>query len=236
MNRARRLIGNLTLLNVLLAAALLGAVFYAAWPFFSLGVDAAPAAVAEPAPAAVEPAAAAGRSPMDFAMVTEQNLFHPERRIPDRAVKELPRPDLVLYGTLITGETSIAYVEDRKAPYSTPGRGKRQLALKKGDNMGGYILQAIEPTRIVLAKGDDRMVVNLDSKDSRSSGAASAQAAPGRPVPVAPSPRPSVMPGAGGASATPAQPGAAAIGQQPAPSGVQKKPVLLPGQLRMKKR
>lgn len=121
---------------------------------------------------------------MDFAMVTEQNLFHPERRIP--LGKELPRPDLVLYGTLITGTTSIAYVEDRKAPYSTPGRGKRQVALKKGSLVSGYVLKEVYPERIVLVKGDDQIVVSLsDDPNKRQPAGAAAPAAPA----IAPAPQ-----------------------------------------------
>ncbi|MGE5790171.1 MAG: hypothetical protein ACM33C_04845 [Syntrophaceae bacterium] len=122
MTRTRWLISNLTLLNVLLAVLLPCAVIYGAWPFFGPGIDVAPAAVAEPAaaPAVVATAAAPGHSPVDFAVVAEQNLFHPERRLPQGKDHALPRPDVVLYGTLIKGETSIACVEDRKSPPSFP--------------------------------------------------------------------------------------------------------------------
>ncbi len=68
-------------------------------------------------------------------MISEQNLFHPERKIPPEKQQEkaVPKPDLFLYGTLITNDASYAFVEDKKAPYSTAGRGKRQTTLKKGD-------------------------------------------------------------------------------------------------------
>jgi hypothetical protein len=62
---------------------------------------------------------------------------------------------------------SIAYVEDKKAPYSTPGRAKRQTALKKGGTIGGYVLREIEQNRIVLVRGEDRLVVMLDEKRKR---------------------------------------------------------------------
>jgi type II secretory pathway component PulC len=223
MTRARRLAGNLTLLNILLAAMLLGTMFYSAYLFFSLGIDVAPASVVEPAPAATgEPGPAAGRSPLDYAVVTEQNLFHPERKMPpDKSEKEMPRPDLVLYGTLITAETSIAYVEDRKAPYSTPGRGKRQMAIKKGESVSGYVLQEVGPNQIILTRGDDRIVVPLDAKDSRRAGDASAKVAPDRPMPAVPPPAPSIMPAPqqpGTALQTPTKPGATMLTQPPAPT------------------
>jgi biopolymer transport protein ExbD len=110
---------------------------------------------------------------VDFVSVAEKNLFHPERKIPainkDEKVA-IPKPDLVLYGTLITDNLSIAYIEDRKAPYSTPGRGKRQTQLKKGDSISGYILREIEPNRIVLVKGEEKLVVMLDDKEKRRGG------------------------------------------------------------------
>lgn len=212
MTRTRWLIGNLTLLNVLLAVLLLCTVLYAVWPFFGPAVDAAPAAVTEPAPAPAEAASAAPvRSPMDFATVSEQNLFHPERRLPQNGKdKELPRPDVVLYGTLITGETSIAYVEDRKSPQSSPGRGKRQVALKKGGQLSGYVLQEVYAERIVLVKGDDRMIVGLS--DDRSKRKAAATAAPAAPA-VAPSAQ---------------APAAAPPAVSTAPGGPLKAPVYLP--------
>jgi hypothetical protein len=58
-------------------------------------------------------------------------------------------------------------VEDKKSPYSTPGRAKRQTALKKGGSIGGYVLREIEPNRIVLVKGEDKLVVMLDDKGKR---------------------------------------------------------------------
>lgn len=171
MDYGRRLIGNVTVLNVILAVALFFAIRYAVYPFFGVSV-AVPlrAASAKPAPQANGQVSAASRSPLDFAVIADRNLFHPERKIPPEKVekdkvKELPKPDLVLYGTIITDEKSIAYVEDTKAPYSTPGRGKRQVVLKKGDNVSGFVLKEIEPTHIVLLRGSERLVVNLDMKD-----------------------------------------------------------------------
>lgn len=188
MTRTRWLISNLTLLNVLIAVLLLCAVIYGAWPFFGPGIDVAPAAVAEsaaePASApAVASTAVPGLSPVDFAVVAEQNLFHPERRLPQGKDQALPRPDVVLYGTLITGETRIAYVEDRKSPQSSPGRGKRQVALKKGGQLSGYVLQEVYAERIVLLKGDDRIAVGLnDDRNKRQAAGAAAPAAPAPPA------------------------------------------------------
>jgi len=73
----------------------------------------------------------------DDAVIREKNLFHPERKIPpeQQPEKVTPKPDAFLYGTLIADDASYAFIEDKKAPYSTPGRGKRQTILKKGDHL-----------------------------------------------------------------------------------------------------
>jgi hypothetical protein len=105
----------------------------------------------------------------DYAMISDKNLFHPERKIPleKQPEKVAPKPDVFLYGTLIADDASYAFIEDKKAPYSTPGRGKRQITLKKGDHLGGYTLSEIEATRIVLVKGEERVVVMLDDREKR---------------------------------------------------------------------
>lgn len=107
---------------------------------------------------------------LDFIAVTEKNLFHPERRMPmdKRGEQGLVRPEIIFYGAIITSDKKIAYVEDKKNPYSTPGRGKRQIPLAEGAMIGGYKLREINPESIVLVHDDDRMVVNLrDQKDRK---------------------------------------------------------------------
>jgi hypothetical protein len=98
-----------------------------------------------------------------YGVVSEENLFHPERSIPveKKAEQPLPKPDFVLYGTLITDNLSIAYLEDRKAPRSTSGRGKRQVALRKGQSLSGFSLKEIKAGQIVMARGDEKIVVPI---------------------------------------------------------------------------
>jgi hypothetical protein len=96
----------------------------------------------------------------DYLIISEQNIFHPERKVPsDSGEKNLPRPELVLYGTMVSDGFSAAYVEDKRSPYSTPGRGKRQKVLKKGDVVSGFVLDEITSDRIILSRGDDKMSV-----------------------------------------------------------------------------
>jgi len=64
--------------------------------------------VVKETPAVQEEKSAPSQSPplSDYMVVAEQNVFHPERKIPpeNRDEKALLRPDIFLYGTLITGE------------------------------------------------------------------------------------------------------------------------------------
>ena len=120
-------------------------------------------------------------SPLEYTIIADQNLFHPERRIPPekKAGQELPKPEFVLYGTLITGETMIAYLEDLKAPRTTPGRGKRQTALKIGQTMGGFKLEEIYDDKIVMVRGEEKIEVKVaSSKDKRKTAAPNANPAP----------------------------------------------------------
>jgi hypothetical protein len=109
----------------------------------------------------------------EYLLVAEENLFHPQRRIIVEKVEKkeehpLPKPEIVLYGTLITDTLSLAYLEDLKSPHNTPGRGRRQLALKKGDILSGFSLKEIEEDKIVLEKGEEKMTVSIyESHKSR---------------------------------------------------------------------
>jgi hypothetical protein len=99
----------------------------------------------------------------EFTMIAEQNLFHPERKILAEKISAppVPPPEILLYGTLITDRESIAYLEDKKLPYTTPGRGKRQLAFRIGNTIGGFTLKSIEAEKIELIKGEESMIVYL---------------------------------------------------------------------------
>lgn len=125
---------------------------------------------------------------LDYITVSEQNLFHSTRKMPaggGREEQQALRPDLVLHGTLVADGLEVAYVTDRRAPRTSPGRGERQTILKKGDHVGGYILSEIGADRIVLAKGDDKLVIPLDSPGKKRTVAGPASG-PAIPVMVMP--------------------------------------------------
>lgn len=120
-----------------------------------------------------EPHSKLSPSPADYIKISEENLFHPERKIPlppEKAVeKQLPKPEFVLYGTLITDEIRLAYLEDIKAPRNTLGRGKRQAVMKKGDTISGFTIKEIEPDYIILIRDDETIKLKVtESKKSRS--------------------------------------------------------------------
>ncbi len=127
---------------------------------------------------------------LDFVMVTEKNLFHPERKMPleKKAEQQIARPEIIFYGAIITSEKRIAYIEDKKNPYSTPGRGKRQTPVVQGAMIGGYKLTEVNPENIVLVRGDDKMVVNLRDEKDRKATETTATQRPAQAITTSPMP------------------------------------------------
>jgi hypothetical protein len=161
---SRSILSNITLLNILL-------VFCAAI-FISLNID--PMFVRNFAlqinqESSQEKGSNEGASELqspsssDYIIVGDNNLFHPERIIPPEKKEEkpLPKPEIVLYGTMISDDLKVAYVEDLKAPRNTPGRGRRQLSLYKGDELGGFVLKEISTDKIVMRRGEEVLTVTL---------------------------------------------------------------------------
>ena len=157
-------------------------------------------------------------SPNDYTIIGEQNLFHPERKIPvDKpAAVPLPVPEFILFGTLITDDVRIAYMEDKKAPVSSPGRGKRQVPLKKGESLSGFSLLQIDSDRVLMARGDEKISVPLSGPKVREA-AAVAAAQPPAPAGATPFPAPQAPASASaGAASRPRAVQSAAPVQQPA--------------------
>jgi hypothetical protein len=131
--------------------------------------------------------------PSDYTVIGELNLFHPERRIPvEKKAEEILKPELVLYGTLIQDNVQYAFIEDKKNPKTTPGRGNRQTMIKKGDVISGFVVSEIGADRITLTKGDEKMTVLLASADKRNDSPTaqkpitSIPGSPGQTVPTSP--------------------------------------------------
>jgi hypothetical protein len=101
---------------------------------------------------------------IDYQIISENNPFHPERIIPVEKKVEtqpLPKPEFVLYGTLITDDLKIAYMDDKKASFSTTGRGKRQIPLKPGESLSGFTIKEINEDNVVMVRGEEKLMVYL---------------------------------------------------------------------------
>jgi hypothetical protein len=162
---------HINILNILLLAGVIGCAFYLLPPLLgtkvTLTMPSAKKSVEEKEEKAVE---AKSLSPLEYSIIAEQNLFHAERKIPEKVeTAALPKPEFVLYGTMITDGLSIAYMEDLKAPASTPGRGKRQRALRAGSLLSGYTLSEVYHDRVIMARGEDRMTIKVAGRDKKAS-------------------------------------------------------------------
>ena len=174
-------------MNIVILALLVATIIFVITPLFRMTLKfSLPQVKAKTLEEEAAPAekAQATLSPADYLMIGENNLFHPDRRIPPEKTEEklLPKPELVLYGTIITKDMSVAYVEDKKAPKTTQGRGDRQQVTKKGDVFGGFVLREIGTDRITLVRGDETMIVYLSGEGKRRGTPA---AAPARPAATA---------------------------------------------------
>jgi len=170
MHALKPILRNLTVLNGILFTAVAIWVFLIVLPFVNMRINVTAVRPVQTVQGNRTSATESlNLSPVDYTMVSEQNLFHPERKIPPEKAEEkaVPRPEVVLYGTLLMNDVSIAYIEDKKSPRTSPGRGKRQIAAEKGYNLNGYILREIKPDSIVFVKGDDRLIVRLEDGEKR---------------------------------------------------------------------
>lgn len=166
--RLKTVIRNINILNMLLLTVMINLADYSIAPMLETKVNYT-LPVAKQHPSAGEKqeediTLAHLPSVLEYALIGENNLFHPERKIPIEKKEEqpLPKPEFVLYGTLITNDISLAYIEDMKAPRSSPGRGRRQTALRKGETLAGFTLKEIEHEMIVMVRGEEKMTVPID--------------------------------------------------------------------------
>lgn len=187
---------NINILNLILLAVSAGLFFALVYPLLYADVRVKiPRVKTEPIKKEANAAAEKIPTALDYVLVTEKNLFHPERKVPleKKAEQQITRPEVIFYGAIITGEKKIAYIEDKKNPYSTPGRGKRQTPVVQGTLIGGYTLREVNPETIVLVRGDDRIVVRLrDQKDRNAAEATKGQRRAQSTVAPMPMPAPAI--------------------------------------------
>ncbi len=100
-------------------------------------------------------------------LITEKNIFNPDRKefplLLGEQAKPIVRPQVILYGVLITDNYQTASVVIPGRPLH---KGEREIkTIKLGDQMGDYKLTKIFPDRITLeAKGDSFEVLLFDPK------------------------------------------------------------------------
>src|ERR1700690_4092684 len=234
--RMRLLLREITVLNCILLACILAFAYFILVPMFTGEVrvpSASIAAVRGAEPEKKQAAVPVVNPPMqDYAVIPEKNLFHPDRIIPvEKKEVTIPRPEFVLYGTLIVDNVRIAYLNDKKTLRTTPGRGKRQVALKVGETLSGYTLKEVLPDGAVLARGDERMVLKIISPENKTERDVAENGMPAMPGGTASQPG---MPAARGPQAAPAP---AMMPQTPAGQGssLQQDPMPTPGTFRSRR-
>ena len=205
MQRFSRLLKNINVLNIILLVAAILLADYVVLPLLNVNVKYIPAIPKKISSAKEEKTAQSLTSnPTDYTIIADQNLFHPERKIPPEKKEEaaLPKPEFVLYGTMITDNTSFAYLEDKKSPRSTPGRGKRQTALKQGETMSGYTLKEVDHDKVTMVKGEETLTLKvIDSSIKKDREVVSTPVVPS----VSPAPGTQVQPVPGAQPQRPAQ-------------------------------
>ena len=162
---------NINVMNLGLSALILYFAYFLLFPLMDLPVaySLPPVKPSATGKTETEPPLQQTLNSMEYTQIADQNLFHPERIIPPekKAEAPLPKPEFVLYGTLITSDLGIAYLEDKKgAPVTTPGRGKRQTAIKKGESLSGFILKELFNDRVVMNRGEETMTVYLNDSQT----------------------------------------------------------------------
>ncbi len=143
--------------NAVLAGLSVGFSIYIIWEMTapldpSVGTPPAPMNTAVVAP----DNAARLATPAIDAAIASRNLFSPTRTDAQRAESAVigtPGLRLNLFGVVLAGERSIAYLED---PTS-----KRVYAYRLGDSVAGGTIRAIEASHIVLERRNQRLDVSL---------------------------------------------------------------------------
>jgi hypothetical protein len=113
------------------------------------------------------------------ATIVNKDLFDPSRQKPSEEVKAPPPkeigppPNLTLVGVRMIGKDREIFVTDA-------GQGNQQKRLRIGDQLGGYTLKTIQPSKVTLA-ADSGDVVTLTLAVDKSGGAGAT--APGAPRP-----------------------------------------------------
>ena len=118
------------------------------------------------------------------ATIVNKDLFDPSRQKPSEEVKPPPPkevgppPNLTLVGVRMIGR-------DREILVTDAGQGNQQKRLRIGDQLGGYTLKTIQPSRVTLAAASGDVVTLTLAVDK-----GAAPATPGAPARPGAPPRP----------------------------------------------
>lgn len=168
-------ISNLSVINAVLLVILVLVARYEYPAFFHVQSKFIPPSPAKSAETEGKRAENPPPPPTEYAVIAEQNMFHPERKIPTLIeATPLPKPEFVLYGILIAGDLKLAYMEDMKSP----SKGKRQKALKQGETISGFTVKEIDTDKVLMVRGDEKMEVRITDKPRSRSNGTVAQTAP----------------------------------------------------------
>ena len=182
-NIAKVFLGNVSMLNMILLVTAVFFLLYLLLPQYRPSIfDLSPVSRKHPPQEKAEVKAGIP-SISDFTIIGDQNLFHPERKIPVeiKAAENplpMPEPEYILHGTLVSDTVSIAYLEDAKEPRNTPGRGKRQIALHKNDTLSGFTLKEIYTDKVIMVRGNEIITVSMSDSHKKIKTGQIAQKAP----------------------------------------------------------
>ncbi|MDA8171178.1 MAG: hypothetical protein M0Z48_05030 [Nitrospiraceae bacterium] len=133
----KNFLGNINVLNLLLAAALVFSLTYNPGPGAQFHAG-RPHGGSQPGPVKLAGFVKNGQGDVkneaedsldSYAIIGRQNLFNPARTIPVErpdaaAAQPPPKPVLILRGTLITGDLSLAYIEVQQPKFGGGGPGQ----------------------------------------------------------------------------------------------------------------
>ncbi len=102
----------------------------------------------------------------DYNVITDLNLFHPERKF----IKEEESVDLklkdsndfVLYGTMLTDEGGIAYIEEKRSGKKKKDGESEKKTVRTGDEINGYIVKSITLEEVELRRDDVIVIVSVN--------------------------------------------------------------------------
>ncbi len=200
----------------------MGAVLYAEYEFGKVQAGTGPRAPAKVAEARVLPAFALPPEAQAAPETVARPLFVPTRRpSPPAAVAAVPvmrKSQFVLTGVTVTPELSFAFLKE-------VATGKTQ-SVKKGGQVNGITVEAVEARRVVLKQGEETEELPLNIQVP-----ARVAAAPAATGAVPPAPGATAVPGAAPGAAPRAVPGidGTAVPPRPVPGAPPAAPGSLPG-------